>query len=597
MRPLATPKLPQLGATENWNAVGRGGIIRAAAANESGHGIASDSPRPIAFPRQEPTVIDSTARSDTARIESVVILGGGTAGWMAASYLKKAFPDIRITLLEAPGLPKIGVGEATIPNLQSVFFDFLGIPEQEWMRECNASFKCGIKFKNWRQPPAVNPHESYYHLFGILKACDGLPLSHYWSLNRERGDDEPFAYACYREPPLLDAKLSPRTRDFRRTMYYAWHFDAHLVAAYLCRVATGWGVEHLQDRLTRVEREADGAIAALHTEQGRRLDGDLFIDCSGFRRLLVGEALGEPFLDMSDYLLCDGAVASPVPHDDAANGVEPFTSSIARDAGWTWKVPLLGRFGSGYVYSSHFVSEDGAIRDFCRLWGLDPDTTRFNKIRFRVGRNRRSWVRNCVSIGLSSCFLEPLESTGIYFIYAALYQLAKHFPDRTFDPVLADRFNEAIERMYDDSRDFVQMHYCCSPREDTPFWRANRHDLRISDSLRHKLESYKAGLPVNMPITDVDGYYTNFEAEFQNFWTNGSFYCILAGLGSHPDRILPRLRHAVGSQQTAAGMFAKIKRESAELAATLPTNYDFLMEFHSRRPAQPAGSELAGIAR
>lgn len=180
------------------------------------------------------------------------------------------------------------------------------------------------------------------------------------------------------------------------------------------------------------------------------------------------------------------------------------------------------------------------IRDFCRLWGLDPDTTRFNKIRFRVGRNRRSWVRNCVSIGLSSCFLEPLESTGIYFIYAALYQLAKHFPDRTFDPVLAERFNEAIEVMYDDSRDFVQMHYCCSPREDTPFWRANRHDLRISDSLRHKLESYKAGLPVNMPITDVDGYYTNFEAELQNFWTNGSFYCILAGLGSHPDRILPR---------------------------------------------------------
>ena len=222
-------------------------------------------------------MIDSTVRSDEARIESVVILGGGTAGWMAASYLKKAFPEIRITLLEAPGLPKIGVGEATIPNLQSVFFDFLGIPEQEGMRHCNASFKCGIKFMNWRLPEAVDPRESYYHLFGILKACDGLPLSHYWSLNRERGDDEPFAYACYREPPLLDAKLSPRTLDFQRTMYYAWHFDAHLVADYLCRVATGWGVEHVRDRLTRVERDAGGDIAAIHTEQGRRLDGDLFL--------------------------------------------------------------------------------------------------------------------------------------------------------------------------------------------------------------------------------------------------------------------------------------------------------------------------------
>ena len=416
-------------------------------------------------------MICETTRADESAIRKVVILGGGTAGWMAASYLKKAFPDVEFTLLEAPSVPKIGVGEATIPNLQSVFFDFLGIPEHEWMRHCNASFKCGIKFVNWRSP-GDDKGEYYYHLFGILRNCDGVPLSHYWAHNRSAGNAEPFAYACYSEPPLLDAKLSPRFLDFRRAMYYAWHFDAHLVADYLRSVAVGWGVEHVQDVLERVEHGPDGGIAALHTAGGRRLAGDLFVDCSGFRGLLINKALGEPFLDMSDQLLCDSAVASAVPHDDATHGIEPFTSAIARDAGWTWKIPMLGRFGSGYVYSSAFATEDQAVQDFSRLWKLDPHKTPFNRIRFRTGRNRRAWVKNCVSIGLASCFLEPLESTGIYFIYAAIYQLAKHFPDRHFDSVLRDRFNREIETMFDDSRDFVQMHYFTSPREDTPFWRA-----------------------------------------------------------------------------------------------------------------------------
>lgn len=541
-------------------------------------------------------MISPTAAATDCPLESIVILGGGTAGWMAATYLKKAFPDIRVTLLEAPAIPKIGVGEATIPNLQSVFFDFLGIPEEEWMRHCNASFKCGIRFVNWRRPAPDDKGEHYYHLFGILRHCDGLPLSHYWALDRERGSTEPFAYACYRETPLLDAKLSPRSLDFRRHSYYAWHFDAHLVADYLRSVSSTWGVEHVQDRLARVELGPDGRIAALHTERGQRLAGDFFVDCSGFRRLLVGEALGEPFVDMSDHLLCDSAVAGQVPHDDAAHGVEPYTSAIARDAGWTWKIPMLGRFGSGYVYSSDFASEDEATRDFCDLWGLDPEKTAFNKIRFRVGRNRRSWVRNCVGIGLSSFFLEPLESTGIYFIYAALYQLVKHFPDKRFDPVLADRFNREVELMYDDSRDFVQMHYACSPRTDTPFWRANHHDLKISDSLREKLEAYKAGLPVNMPVTDTEGYYSNFEAEFRNFWTNGSFYCVLAGMDSYPDRTLPRVRQAVASQRKAAAMFAELKRESAELAATLPTTYEFLCQLHGRQPHRPDARQMAATA-
>lgn len=529
--------------------------------------------------------MDLSTRSGTQQpglIETVTILGGGTAGWMAASYLKKAFPNVKITVLEAPGIPKIGVGEATIPNLQKVFFDFLGIPEDEWMRECNAAFKCAVKFVNWRKPRAEGVVDHYYHLFGLIPNCDNVPLSHYWVNRHLGGDREAMDYACYREPPLLDANLAPRYLDGSRAMYYAWHFDAHLVADFLRKVATGWGVEHVLDTLENVELAADGSIAALSTTQGRRLAADLFIDCSGFRGLLINKAMGEPFVDMSDHLLCDSAVASAVPNDDAANGVEPYTSAIAMNAGWTWKIPMLGRFGSGYVYSSKFASEDEAARDFCQLWKLDPDKAALNKIRFRVGRNRRAWVKNCVGIGLSSCFVEPLESSGIYFIYAAIYQLAKHFPDKSFDPVLIDRFNREVEYMFDDTRDFIQMHYLTTPREDTPFWRGNKHGLRLSDDVQFKLESYKAGLAVNMPITTEATYYENFEAEFRNFWTNSSFYCILAGMGWVPRQTLPSIRYKSQSLAKADEMFRDIKRQSRELAAKLPTNYEFLKQLHRR---------------
>jgi hypothetical protein len=518
----------------------------------------------------------------TDLIQNVVILGGGTAGWMAASYLKKAFPSVNFTLIEAPGIPKIGVGEATIPNLQKVFFDFLGLKEEDWMRHCNAAYKCAIRFENWRKPRAAG-QDHYYHIFGQIPNVDNVPLAQYWAAKRAAGgSSEAMAYACYKEPPLLDAKLSPRHLDGSRAMYYAWHFDAHLVADYLREVATGWGVTHITDELERVERDQRGCIAALHTRQGRKLEADLFVDCSGFRALLINKALEEPFIDMSDYLFCDSAVASAVPNDDEKLGVDPYTSSIAMDAGWTWKIPMLGRFGSGYVYSSKFETQDNAVRDFCKLWNLDPDKQPLNKIRFRTGRNRRAWVNNCVSIGLASCFVEPLESTGIYFIYAAIYQLAKHFPDKNFNPGLLNSFNREIEVMFDDSRDFIQVHYLTTPRNDTAFWRANQHELKLSDSVKHKLELYKAGLTVNMPLSDSESYYGNFECEFHNFWTNSNFYCVMAGNGWVPEQGLPFIRLRPESQRRADLEFAAVKEKSAALKASLPTCHQYLKQLHGK---------------
>jgi tryptophan halogenase len=526
------------------------------------------------------------------RIKNVVIVGGGTAGWMTASYLGKALGQtVKITVLEAPAIPKIGVGEATVPNLQRVFFDFLGLAEDDWMRECNASYKMGIKFVNWRTAgqgeadprPLDQATDHFYHLFGLLPSHEQLPLSQYWTYKKHNGDtDEPFEYACYREPPVLDAKLAPRFLDGEQWTNYAWHFDANLVAAFLCRFAVEkQGVQHIQDEMTEAVINERGNISALRTKSGRTIEGDLFIDCSGFRGLLINQAMREPFLDMSDHLLNDRAVASAVPNDDAKNGVEPFTSSIAMSSGWTWKIPMLGRFGSGYVYSSRFSSQDEATEEFCGLWDLDPSEAPLNHVRFRVGRNRRTWVRNCVSIGLSSCFLEPLESTGIYFICAAIYQLAKHFPDKNFDPILIDRFNREIEIMFDDSRDFLQAHFYFSPRVDTPFWRANK-ELELSADIQEKIAMYRAGLPVNLPVTDESTYYNNFEAEFRNFWNNSNYYCIFAGLGFTPEHPYPALTYRPDAVEHAEAVFDQIKKRQRELVETLPTTHEYLLQLHGK---------------
>ncbi|NXY98714.1 tryptophan 7-halogenase [Streptomyces sp. BR123] len=529
-----------------------------------------------------------------ARIKKVVILGGGTAGWMTAAYLGKALQGTtEITVLEAPAIGRIGVGEATVPNLHRVLFDYLGIAEEEWMRECNASFKMAVRFVNWRTGGTGQPEartlddggpDHFYHPFGILPDHDNTPMSHYWAKRKLEGrTQEPFDYACFREPPVMDAKKSPRRLDGTASTRYAWHFDAALVADFLRRFATEkQGVVHVQDEMTHAEQDGRGFVTALHTKASRVLDADLFVDCSGFRGLLINQALGEPFIDMSDHLLCDSAVATAVPHDDEANGVEPYTSAIAMSSGWTWKIPMLGRFGTGYVYSSRFASKEEATREFCDLWDLDPETTKFNHVKFRVGRNRRAWVNNVVSIGLSSCFLEPLESTGIYFITAAIYQLAKHFPDKNFHPELANSFNREIEVMFDDTRDFIQAHFYYAPRNDTPFWKANK-ELTLPKNIQEKISAYKAGLPINSPIADESTYYGNFEAEFRNFWTNGSYYCVFAGLGLEPDAPLPVLAHKPESVAGAEALFTKVKQEQQHLLDTLPSTYDYLRQLHGKQ--------------
>ena len=528
-------------------------------------------------------------------VKHVIVLGGGTAGWMTAAYLSKAFEgQIQVTVIEAESIPRIGVGEATVPNLQRAFFDFLGIPETEWMRHCNASFKSAVKFVNWQQAPVNGVDNHFYHLFGQLRNCDHASLAQYWVLKKQLGSVEPLDYACHKDAPALDAKRSPSMMDGTPVLSHAWHMDAQLLADYLKGWSIARGVDHILDTLQSVTLDERGFIDRLQMQSGASYGADLFVDCSGFRGLLINQALGEPFIDMSDQLLCDSAVAANVPSHDERDGVEPYTSAIALKHGWVWKIPMLGRFGTGYVFSSSFTSMDEATEEFAQLWNLDVATTPLNKIRFRVGRNRRAWVKNCVSIGLSSCFLEPLESTGIYFIHTAIYLLAKHFPDKSFHPILLKRFNEELEMVFDDSRDFIQAHYFPTLRDDTPFWRANRHELRLTDSLLSKSEVYKAGLPVNL-VSDVDTYYDSFETEFHTFWTNSSYYYVWAGLGYLPDEPMARLRYQPHSRQKAEVMFASLKDETAQLLGRLPSLYQYLYHVHRQTgPGHDLGAAASG---
>jgi flavin-dependent dehydrogenase len=515
-------------------------------------------------------------------IENIVIVGGGTSGWMSASYLKKSFPDINITVIEAPTIPRIGVGEATTPNLHTAFWKHLGIDEKIWMKRINATFlEMGIKFVNWSKNPNPEIEDSYYHLFGVLSNHNGLPLSHYWAYRRLiEGNNERFDYSCYPEPIIADAKASPRNLSGIKKGNYAWHFDAKLMAEYLKEISISWGVSLIPEHVISAKKDMNGMINSVLTSEGNEIKGDLFIDCTGFRSTLIGGFMEEPFIDYSQSLLCNGAVATQLPSSDDQNGINPFTISTAMNAGWSWKIPLLGRYGAGYVYSDKFQSEDQSIEEFSKFLNIDPMKQNWNRIKFKVGRRRRAWVKNCVGIGISTNFLEPLESTAIYLTFAAIYQLAKFFPDKNCDERLIKQFNTEVNYSYDDCKDFVQIHYITTKRNDTAFWRANQFDLVVSDSLKEKLAMYKVGLPINHINSDSNAYYNNFDLEFRNFWNDTSYYSVLTGMGIYPEKVNNKILYNKMSIDEAYQQFQMIKDKSSKLIDNLPSHYEYLKNFH-----------------
>lgn len=417
----------------------------------------------------------------------VVIIGGGTAGWMTAGALTKLLPSrCSVHLVESEAIGIVGVGEATLPHIRA-FNERLGIDEADFMATTRATFKLGIEFQGWGRPG-----ESYIHPFGTFGSGKGtVEFHHYWNRRRQETGTVPpigeYSMAVTMAYMNRFTRPDPDPDAIESTFNYAYQFDATLFAPYLRRIAEGLGARRTEGRVVDVELDGDsGDVRAVRLESGERIEGDLFIDCSGFVSLIIGKALDEPFEDWSHWLPCDRAVAMPC---RTRTALTPYTSAIAMPAGWRWRIPLQHRTGNGYVYSSAFTSDDEARTGLVGAVEGEPIADP-RVLRFKAGRRRSSWVRNCIAIGLSSGFLEPLESTSIYLIQAAITGLVELFPEPKVSPVDRNEFNRLIDMEYDRIRDFLILHYHATQRSESEFWDYVR-TMRVPDTLHEKIELFR----------------------------------------------------------------------------------------------------------
>ena len=420
-------------------------------------------------------------------LNDIIIVGGGTAGWMTASGLSVLLPKNKynITLVESDLIGTIGVGEATIPPIRQ-FNRVVNIDEQKFMKRTGATFKLGIEFHNWRVSG-----EHYFHPFGKFgKSFDGLPFHQYWLRSKHHGSKINLGDYSLCEVMSRSNKFAPDSQDpksVRSTSGYAYHLDAGLYAKFLREKSERNGVNRIEGKISTVNlRDTDGFIESVALDSGQVIDGDFFIDCSGFRGLLIEEALKSGYEDWSDLLPCDRALAVP---SKSVGATKPYTMSIAHNAGWQWRIPLQHRTGNGHVYCSKFTSDDEATHTL--LSNLEGEAlSEPRPLKFMTGRRKKFWNKNCVAIGLSAGFLEPLESTSIHLIQMAISQLVKLMPDHQSNQAEIDEFNNFFTREYEVIRDFLILHYHVNEREE-PFW-AYCRNMEIPESLKQRIELFKS---------------------------------------------------------------------------------------------------------
>ncbi|MBB3033682.1 tryptophan halogenase family protein [Alteriqipengyuania lutimaris] len=499
-------------------------------------------------------------------IRKIVIVGGGTAGWMAAAGISRVmgqFPGLSIELVESEAIGTVGVGEATVPQIRS-FNTLLGIDEAEFVRETHATYKLGIEFVDW-----LRPGHSYVHPFGSY-GLDmlGIEFHHFWLHGRAADDPAPLdeysigamaGKAGRYFPPQLDNPKSPLSK-----LAYAFQFDATRYARYLRARAERQGVVRHEGRIVDVLQDADsGFVTAVRMEDGREIGGELFIDCSGFRSLLLGQTLGVPFIDWTGWLPCDRAVAIPC---ELGGDSQPLTRATAREAGWQWRIPLQHRIGNGLVYSSAHMDDEAALD--LLLANLDgKPLAEPNRLRFAAGLRERPWEKNVVALGLAAGFLEPLESTSIQIVQASIARLMALFPDSSFGQAEIRRFNADSVRDMVDIRDMLVLHYLKTEREGE-LWRACRA-VDPPDGLAHKLEMFESS--------------GRIFRENNEFFTEPSWLAVMVGQGVEPARFHP-LAMTIGAEETRKRL-AHIREVIASTVAQMPTQDRFLAEQGSAIPA------------
>ena len=417
--------------------------------------------------------------TDRKPIQRVVIAGGGTAGWMVAALLSKTMGKrLDIKLIESDEIGTVGVGEATIPTLLT-FHELLEINEQEFMSATQATFKLGISFENWR-----NVKENYIHSFGTTGTDHwSAGFQHFWMKGRSRNLASDYGDYCLELRAAQENKFAHLPRN---GMNYAFHMDASLYAKYLRRFSEGFGAQRIEGKIVQVHTDpASGFIQSLKLDSGAVIEGDLFIDCTGFRGLLIGETLGVGYQDWSHWLFNDSAVAVQT---ESVGEPVPYTRSIAHEFGWQWRIPLQTRVGNGMVFSSKYVSDDAAQQRLMdSIHGKALITPRV--LKFRPGQRDKTWHKNCVAIGLASGFLEPIESTSIHLIQRGIIRLLRTFPTHGICQSDIDEYNLQSQTEIEQIRDFIVLHYKVTNRTDSPYWRACR-DMDIPESLKHRITQF-----------------------------------------------------------------------------------------------------------
>jgi tryptophan halogenase len=479
------------------------------------------------------------------RIGSITVVGGGSAGWMAAAalatYLGK---HARIRLIESEQIGIVGVGEASVPHLRLFNGQWLGIDETEFVRRTQGTVKLGIQFNDWNRIG-----DSYIHGFGILgRSLGPLPFHQFWLKLRQAGRAAPIGEYSAQTLMAPRGKFAPGDRNAAPNspladIAYAYHFDATLYARFLRELAERRGVERIEGKITGVQQRPDkGHIASVTLESGQAVDGELFIDCSGFRGLLIEETLGTGYVDWSHWLPCDRAVAVP---SERAGPDTPYTRATARGAGWQWRIPLQHRTGNGYVYASRHLSDDEAAATL--LANLDGKAlAEPRQLRFTAGMRRKAWNGNVVALGLASGFLEPLESTSIYLVQSGITRLLSLFPRRDLDPLLAERYNRETAFEYERIRDFLILHYHATERDDTPFWNHCR-TMEVPDTLRETMDLFRA-----------DGRYLR---NGEDFFALPSWVQVMLGQG-----ILPRGYHPLVDEMPEEKLVDHVESVRAMLA-------------------------------
>jgi tryptophan 6-halogenase len=451
-----------------------------------------------------------------------VIMGGGTAGWMAACLLAKSWPQHAVTLVESPDVGIIGVGEGSTPQLRA-FFKGLGLAEADWMPRCNATYKNGIVFKRWSERPGF---ESYYHPF--TTELDHRTLSDFTYNTRARrtGRDVWAHPDRFFLPAMLSAKrLGPiPDESFPFDVTYGYHFDAYLVGAMLRDHAKALGVQHLERHIAKVKVDETGHVMALLSTNDEAITGDYFIDCSGFRGSIIQEALGERFISFADNLFSDSAVVMPTQAD--ASSTNPHTTATALSAGWAWDIPLTNRTGNGYVYSSRYIDKDAAETELRTHIGMLESDVTARHLTMKVGRVERSWVGNCLAVGLSQGFIEPLEATALHIVQATVEGFIAAMEQNGFKPVGRDEFNNRIAARYDGIRDYIVCHYRVNRRTDTQYWRDNAANSNLSDNLKAVMTDWFRGEDLGATVAELD---------IGKYYSSLSWHCLLAGYGTFPD--------------------------------------------------------------